>query len=138
MAVNLPFIGDISNKGALRNLRRDEEKTELAIARADIAIARVRGQLCRKFLFKAEMLMESDQVNPGDICRLIDLFCPIGRGTRGLIVSPPKAGKTTLLKDIATGILKNHQPPRCNPSPASRTAEAPRMNEASRPVRASA
>jgi transcription termination factor Rho len=41
-------------------------------------------------------------------CRLIDMFCPIGRGQRGLIVSPPKAGKTTLLKDIATAILKNH------------------------------
>jgi transcription termination factor Rho len=40
--------------------------------------------------------------------RLVDLFCPIGRGQRGLIVSPPKAGKTTLLKDIATSILKNH------------------------------
>ncbi len=42
-------------------------------------------------------------------CRLIDLFCPIGRGQRGLIVSPPKAGKTTLLKDIAHAILHNHE-----------------------------
>ncbi|MBX3364665.1 MAG: transcription termination factor Rho [Phycisphaeraceae bacterium] len=41
-------------------------------------------------------------------CRLVDLFCPIGRGQRGLIVSPPKAGKTTLLKDITAGILINH------------------------------
>ncbi len=41
-------------------------------------------------------------------CRLADLFCPIGRGQRGLIVSPPKAGKTTLLKDIGTSVLRNH------------------------------
>ena len=41
-------------------------------------------------------------------CRLIDLFCPIGRGQRGLIVSPPKAGKTTLLKDISIAVLRNH------------------------------
>ena len=40
--------------------------------------------------------------------RIIDLFCPIGKGQRGLIVSPPKAGKTTLLKDIAKGINTNH------------------------------
>ncbi len=39
--------------------------------------------------------------------RVIDLVSPIGFGQRGLIVSPPKAGKTTLLKDIATGITKN-------------------------------
>jgi transcription termination factor Rho len=41
-------------------------------------------------------------------CRLIDLFCPIGFGTRGLIVSPPKAGKTILLQNIASGIKHNH------------------------------
>jgi transcription termination factor Rho len=40
--------------------------------------------------------------------RVIDLFCPIGRGQRGLIVSPPRAGKTTLLKDIAIGCLENY------------------------------
>ncbi|NEF85675.1 transcription termination factor Rho [Ligilactobacillus murinus] len=40
--------------------------------------------------------------------RVIDLFSPIGFGQRGLIVAPPKAGKTTFLKDIAAGISKNH------------------------------
>ena len=40
--------------------------------------------------------------------RLIDLLVPIGRGQRGLIVSPPKAGKTTILKQIANGIAANH------------------------------
>ncbi|MCD6104795.1 MAG: transcription termination factor Rho, partial [Thermosipho sp. (in: Bacteria)] len=40
--------------------------------------------------------------------RLIDLFSPIGKGQRGMIVAPPKAGKTTILKDIANGIAKNH------------------------------
>ena len=39
--------------------------------------------------------------------RLIDMLAPIGRGQRGLIVSPPKAGKTTLLKQIADGISAN-------------------------------
>lgn len=40
--------------------------------------------------------------------RLIDLIAPIGRGQRGLIVSPPKAGKTMLLKNIANGIATNY------------------------------
>ncbi|MBM4458022.1 MAG: transcription termination factor Rho [Chloroflexi bacterium] len=40
--------------------------------------------------------------------RLIDMVAPIGRGQRGLIVSPPKAGKTTILKQIANGISSNY------------------------------
>ena len=40
--------------------------------------------------------------------RLLDLLAPIGRGQRGLIVSPPKAGKTTILKQIANGITTNY------------------------------
>ena len=40
--------------------------------------------------------------------RIIDLFSPIGKGQRGLIVSPPKAGKTILLEKIANGITINH------------------------------
>jgi transcription termination factor Rho len=40
--------------------------------------------------------------------RLIDILAPIGRGQRGLIVAPPKAGKTVLLKKIANAITKNH------------------------------
>jgi len=41
-------------------------------------------------------------------CRVVDLFSPIGKGQRGLIVAQPKTGKTTLLKDIANAIASNH------------------------------
>lgn len=44
--------------------------------------------------------------------RIMDLFCPIGKGTRGLIVAPPRTGKTTMLHDIAHGVLENH--PECH------------------------
>ena len=40
--------------------------------------------------------------------RAMDLFCPLGKGTRGLIVAPPRTGKTTLLTHIAQGIGANH------------------------------
>lgn len=45
-------------------------------------------------------------------CRVVDLFCPIGKGQRGLIVAPPRTGKTTLLTDIAQGVHANH--PECD------------------------
>ena len=45
----------------------------------------------------------------GDVSpRIIDLLSPVGKGQRGLIVSPPKAGKTTLLKKVANAISENH------------------------------
>ena len=44
--------------------------------------------------------------------RVVDLFCPIGKGTRGLIVAPPRTGKTTLLRDMALGVIENH--PECH------------------------
>jgi transcription termination factor Rho len=44
--------------------------------------------------------------------RAVDLFCPIGKGTRGLIVAPPRTGKTTLLRDMALGVLQNN--PECH------------------------
>jgi transcription termination factor Rho len=45
----------------------------------------------------------------GDIStRMINLFCPIGKGQRGLIVSPPRTGKTILLQKIANAITTNH------------------------------
>ncbi|MCC6236269.1 MAG: transcription termination factor Rho [Dehalococcoidia bacterium] len=48
------------------------------------------------------------ETGPGEISqRMIDLFSPIGRGQRALIVSPPKAGKTMLLKSIAHGVAQN-------------------------------
>ncbi|MDO5695404.1 MAG: transcription termination factor Rho [Eubacteriales bacterium] len=47
--------------------------------------------------------------NGESICnRMIDLFAPIGFGQRGLIVAPPKAGKTTILKDMASAIAKDY------------------------------
>jgi len=47
---------------------------------------------------------ESDNITP----RIIDLIAPIGKGQRGLIVSPPKAGKTTILKDLANSVSNNN------------------------------
>ncbi len=48
------------------------------------------------------------ETSPNELStRMVDLFAPIGLGQRGLIVSPPKAGKTTMLKQIAHGVVTN-------------------------------
>jgi len=58
-------------------------------------------------LYPAERLRLEN--NPTEIStRIMDLMCPIGKGQRGLIVSPPKAGKTTLMKQIANAISANN------------------------------
>ena len=58
-------------------------------------------------IFPDQMLVL--ETKPGILApRLLDLIAPIGRGQRGLIVSPPKAGKTTVLKEVANAITTNY------------------------------
>ena len=60
-------------------------------------------------LFPDEKLRLEDPQDPANMTsRIIDLISPIGKGQRGLIVSPPKAGKTTIMKTIVTSIEKNN------------------------------
>lgn len=63
-------------------------------------------------LFPDEKFQLTDKRSPkvydNIAVRVVDLFSPIGKGQRGLIVAPPKTGKTVLLKDIANAIAANH------------------------------
>jgi transcription termination factor Rho len=64
-------------------------------------------------LFPDERLrLEVDGQPNHVLARIVDLIAPIGKGQRGLIVSPPKAGKTTVLKEIANSITSNN--PECS------------------------
>jgi len=70
----------------------------------------VRDRVPFKFLtplFPYERFHLADN-NSNVSMRIMDLFAPIGKGQRGMLVSQPKTGKTTLLKDIANAIAKNH------------------------------
>ena len=60
-------------------------------------------------LFPDSRLVLENAADPNNMtARIIDLIAPIGKGQRGIIVSPPKAGKTTVMKTIATSIERNH------------------------------
>ena len=59
-------------------------------------------------LFPDEKFNLTTGINDPLSCRVVDLFSPIGKGQRGLIVAQPKTGKTVLLKEIANAIAANH------------------------------
>lgn len=59
-------------------------------------------------LFPDEQFKLSGGKNTNHACRIVDLFAPIGKGQRALIVAQPKTGKTMLLKDIANAIAENY------------------------------
>lgn len=60
-------------------------------------------------IFPNERLhLETEGENTSVAMRIVDLLSPIGKGQRGMIVSPPKAGKTTLLKQVARAVQKNN------------------------------
>ncbi len=61
-----------------------------------------------------QLRLECDRVHAGEpdmTNRVIDLFCPLGKGQRAMIVAPAKAGKTTILQAVAEGVVNNH--PEC-------------------------
>ncbi|MCI7031293.1 transcription termination factor Rho [Clostridium sp.] len=73
----------------------------------DKAIGRKNFENLTPIYPKERLHLETD--NGRDLSsRLMDFMCPIGKGQRGIIVAPPKAGKTTLLKRIAQNISKNY------------------------------
>jgi len=106
--------GDVI-EGAVRQPREGERREKFnALVRLD----KVNGldpelSMSRSDFAKLVPLYPQDRLrletDPGNLTtRLIDLICPIGKGQRGLIVSPPKAGKTMILQAIANAITKNN------------------------------
>lgn len=98
--------------GAIRPPREGEKYFPLI--RVDVINGRdpgwVRDRVPFKYLtplFPYERFKIADN-NSNVSMRIMDLFSPIGKGQRGMIVSQPKTGKTTLLKDVANAIAKNH------------------------------
>ncbi|HPR92119.1 MAG TPA: transcription termination factor Rho [Candidatus Dojkabacteria bacterium] len=94
-------------------LPKDKEKY-LSLLRVETVYGKPAAEAAKRPNFRKltpifpnkQIKLETDQ----DVIstRMIDLLSPIGFGQRSMVVSPPKAGKTWLLKDIANGIAKNH------------------------------
>jgi transcription termination factor Rho len=84
-----------------------------------VGLEQVEGQSLEEFRESRRPFSELISIDPNErfqleteperlTTRVLDLLAPIGKGQRCLVVAPPKAGKTTLLKDIAHGINRNH------------------------------
>jgi transcription termination factor Rho len=110
--------GDVI-EGAVRQPRDGERREKFnALVRldkvngldADASISRPEFSKLVPLYPQDRLRLETDSGNM--ITRIIDLICPIGKGQRGLIVSPPKAGKTTILQSIANAITTNN--PECH------------------------
>jgi transcription termination factor Rho len=94
-------------------LPKDKERF-LSLLRVDTVYGKPAAEAVKRPLFrkltpifpKKQIKLETDSKTIST--RMIDLLSPIGFGQRSMVVSPPKAGKTWLLKDIADGIAKNH------------------------------
>lgn len=99
-------------KGNIRIPKENEKFSALLYVKEvngdnpDIAAKRPNFEDLTPIYPKVKFHLESDQLELST--RLIDLIAPIGKGQRGMIVAPPKAGKTVLLKKIANAITKNH------------------------------
>lgn len=101
-------------EGHIRPPKRTEEEKFFALLRIEKINDKSPEEARRRTLFdnltplfpeqKFKLEVESDEI----AMRIMDLFTPIGKGQRGLVVSPPKAGKTVLLKKIANSITTNH------------------------------
>ena len=100
--------------GASRPANRGEKNPALlridAVNGADPELARDRVNFDELTpVFPSERLRLEREDHPYDMTsRIIDLISPIGKGQRGLIVAPPKAGKTTVLQTVAQAIEQNH------------------------------
>ncbi len=103
--------------GPVRPPRSQEKFAALvrieSVSGMDVETARKRPKFDKLTpLFPDERLRLEEDGKPSQVLtRIIDLISPIGKGQRGLIVSPPKAGKTTVLKEIAQSITANN--PEC-------------------------
>ncbi|MGA2141841.1 MAG: transcription termination factor Rho [Brevinematales bacterium] len=101
-------------EGHIRPPKRTEEEKFFALLRIEKINDKSPEEARRRTLFDNLTPLFPEQkfkleIGPEEIAmRIMDIFTPIGKGQRGLIVSPPKAGKTVLLKKIANSITTNH------------------------------